>query len=71
MVFVALLLVYQAEVIEDPGANISTQEPKLEKLERASEEVVDPIVSAGPTRLGEPEQALAFELPAATTKVTP
>src|SRR5689334_22994556 len=40
IVFVAVLLVYQAEVIEEPGANISTQGPKLENQERAPEESI-------------------------------
>ncbi len=72
MVFVAVLLVYQSEVMLEPGANRSRQEPKLEKLDRASELVVEPTVRAGPTRDGEPLQAFApLSLPAATAYVTP
>ena len=43
----------------------------MEKLERASLLVVEPTVSAAPTREGEPLQALVFSLPAATAYVTP
>ena len=50
MVFVAVSDVDQAEVIEEPGANMSTHVPKFEKDERASVDVVEPTVIAAPTR---------------------
>ena len=62
---------YQAELIDDPGANISTQSPQLENEERSSAWVVDATVNAGPTRLGDPLQASVSSLPAAITMVTP
>ena len=65
MVFVAVLLVFQAEVMLDPGAKMSTHVPKFENEERASVIVVDPTVLAARTRAGEELQALAFEFPAA------
>jgi hypothetical protein len=71
IVFVAVLLVYQADVMLEPGAKISTQVPKLENDERASELVVEPTVIALETRAGEKLQAFALELPAATANVTP
>ena len=59
IVLVAVFDVYQAEVMPEPGANRSTHEPMLEKSERASLLVVEPTVTAAPTRDGEPLQALA------------
>ena len=53
IVFVAVLLVFHAEVIEDPGANKSRQEPKFEYEARASVDVVAPTVIASLTRAGE------------------
>ena len=53
IVFVPVLLVYQAEVIELPGAKISRQVPKFEYEARASVLVVAPTVIAAPTRAGE------------------
>ena len=53
IVFVAVLLVAQAEVILEPGAKMSTHVPKFENEDRASELVVDPTVSALVTRAGE------------------
>jgi hypothetical protein len=53
MVLVAVLLVCHAEVIDEPGAKMSRQEPKLEKLERASVLVVEPTVIAEGARAGE------------------
>ena len=53
IVFVAVLLVCHAEVMLEPGAKMSRHEPKLENDERASVFVVDPTVTAGPTRAGE------------------
>ena len=65
MVFVAVLLVFQAEVMLEPGAKMSRHVPKLENDERASVLVVEPTVIAAATRAGEELHALAFELPAA------
>jgi hypothetical protein len=53
MVFVAVLPVCHAEVMLEPGAKMSRQEPMFEKLDRASLLVVEPTVSALPTRAGE------------------
>ena len=65
IVFVAVSLVFQDEVMLDPGAKMSTQVPKLENDERASLLVVEPTVFAEATRAGELLHALALELPAA------
>jgi hypothetical protein len=53
MVLVAVLLVYHAEIIDEPGAKISTQVPKFENDERASVLVVEPTVIAAGTLAGE------------------
>jgi hypothetical protein len=53
MVFVAVSLVFHEDVIEEPGAKMSRTVPKLEKLERASVDVVEPTVMASLTRAGE------------------
>jgi hypothetical protein len=53
MVLVAVFDVIQAEVIEEPGAKRSRQDPKFEKDDRASLLVVDPTVMAAATRAGE------------------
>lgn len=53
IVFVAVSLVFQAEVMLEPGAKISRQVPKFEKDERASVLVVEPTVIALATRAGE------------------
>jgi hypothetical protein len=65
MVLVAVSLVFQAEVMLDPGAKRSTQVPKFENEDRASVVVVEPTVSAAATRAGDALQALALLLPAA------
>jgi hypothetical protein len=65
IVFVAVSLVFQDEVMLEPGAKISTHVPKLEKDERASVIVVDPTVIALGSRAGEELQASALLLPAA------
>ena len=66
MVFVAVLLVFQADVMLEPGFFDSVNRTaKLENEERASVLVVDPTVLAARTRAGEELHALAFELPAA------
>jgi hypothetical protein len=66
MVFVAVLLVCQVEVMLEPGAKTSRQVPKLENDDRASEDVVDPTVIAAATRDGDELHAFALLLPAAT-----
>jgi hypothetical protein len=65
MVFVALSLVFHADVMLEPGAKMSTHVPKFENEERASLLVVEPTVLAEATRAGDALHALAFELPAA------
>ena len=65
IVFVAVSLVLQAEVMLEPGAKMSTHVPKLENEERASVLVVAPTVTALATRAGDELHAFALELPAA------
>ena len=65
IVLVAVSLVFHDDVMLEPGAKISTQVPKLEKLERASVLVVEPTVVALATRAGDVVQAFALLLPAA------
>ena len=65
IVFVAVSLVFQDEVMLEPGAKMSTQVPKLENEERASVLVVAPTVLADETRAGDAVHASALELPAA------
>ena len=62
----AVLLVNHADVIELPGAKISTTEPKLEKEERASVEVVEPTVMASGVLAGDEVEASVLLFPAAT-----
>ena len=50
---VAVVEVYQAEVMLDPGAKTSTHDPKLEYEARESVDVVAPTVMALATRAGE------------------
>ena len=64
-VLMAVSLVFQADVMPDPGANRSTQVPKLENDDRASALVELPTVSACDTRAGDELQASALLLPAA------
>src|SRR5262245_19674482 len=71
IVFVAVSLVFQAEVIELPGAKRSRHVPKLENEALASVLVVAPIVFAAATRAGEVVHASALELPAAIAYETP
>jgi hypothetical protein len=71
MLLVADVLVLQADVMLEPGAKMSRQLPKFEYDARASVLVVAPTVSAVATRAGDDVQASTFELPAATTTVTP
>ena len=70
-VAVAVFDVYQADRIEEPGAKISRHVPKFENEERASVEVVEPVVIAFAARAGEELHAFALLLPAATAIVTP
>lgn len=69
-VAVAVFDVNQAERIPDPGAKISRHVPKLENDDRASDVVVEPVVTAFTARAGDELQALALLLPAATAIVT-
>ena len=71
MVFVALLLPIQALVTLCPGAKISTTEPKLLKLARASAMVVAPTVMAEGARAGLVDAASTLLLPAATVTWMP
>jgi hypothetical protein len=59
------------DVMETPGANTSTHEPKFEKLARTSVEPVAPTVIAEGSLAGDTPHALALLLPAATTIVMP
>ena len=49
MVFVAVVLVCHADLIDEPGAKRSVQVPQFENEERASVEVVELTVSASLT----------------------
>src|SRR5437879_8041188 len=69
---VAVSLALPAERMLTPGAKRSRQVPKFEKPARVSlAGSTAPTVIAAGTRAGEALQASAFELPAATAKVTP
>jgi len=70
IVHLALSLPAQAPMIEDPGAQISTHGPQLEKVERESLLVVEPTVRASTALAGELKHASALSLPAATTTTT-
>jgi hypothetical protein len=59
------------EVMFEPGANKSRHDPKFEKLERASADVVEPTVIAAAARAGDVVHASVLLLPAATTTATP
>ena len=65
IVFVAVSLVFQDEVMLEPGAKMSRQVPKLENDERASVLVVEPTVIAFATRAGDVVHASVLLLPAA------
>jgi hypothetical protein len=65
IVFVAVSLVFHADVMLDPGAKRSTHVPKFENDDRASVFVELPTVSAWDTRAGEALHASALLLPAA------
>jgi hypothetical protein len=64
-VAVAVSLVFQADIMLDPGANISTTLPKFEDDDRASLIVDAPTVIASDTRAGEELAASRLEPPAA------
>src|SRR5690348_2694434 len=66
IVLVAVLLPIQSEIMSTPGANRSTQAPKLENSGRWSAEFVAPTVIAVGVLAGENPHASASELPAAT-----
>src|SRR5215470_728312 len=68
---VAALLENHADVMPWPGANRSTQAPRLENDARASTLVLAPTVRAWPTRAGESLHASALSLPAAIAYTTP
>ena len=53
MVLIAVVEVCHAAVIEDPGAKMSTQVPKLENEDLASVLVVEPTVMAEGSEAGE------------------
>jgi hypothetical protein len=61
----------QVDKIETPGANKSTQVPKLEKDARASVLPVAPTVIAAGTLAGETVHEFKLLFPAATTYVIP
>ena len=71
IVLVCVLLRCQADVMPEPGANMSTHLPKFEKSERASVRVVAPTVIALGALAGDLPQASESSLPAATTMVMP
>lgn len=58
-------------VISEPGAKISTHDPKFEKELLTSFLVVAPTVIACGDPAGDCVQASVLEFPAATTTVTP
>ena len=65
IVFVAVVLVNHADVIDEPGAKMSVHVPKFEKDDRASVVVLEFTVIASATR-GEELQASVLLLPEAT-----
>ena len=71
MVFVAVFVLYQSDVMPTPGALMSTQLPKFEKDANPSLMSVAATVMAEDSLEGELLQALAVLFPAATAKVTP
>src|SRR5262245_18528295 len=71
IMFVAVSLLTQAEVMATPGANRSRQRPLFENEARLSLMSVAPTVIASATRAGVCWHALAFELPAESEYVTP
>src|SRR6266508_2542318 len=71
MVFVAVLLEYQSDVMLTPGPKMSTHVPKFENDARVSVLSVAATVMAAPTRAGDVVQASVLLLPAAMQNVTP
>lgn len=71
IVLVAVLEVYHADLILEPGANISTQLPWLLNDDSASEFVIEPTVITEDADAGEYPQASALSFPAATTTTIP
>src|SRR5206468_5388053 len=71
IVFVAVLLEYQSEVMFTPGPKMSTHVPKFENDARVSVLSVAATVIAAATRAGEVVQASVLLLPAAMQNVTP
>src|SRR5262245_58819585 len=71
MVLVALVPVFQAEVMLSPGAKMSMQVPVLENQARESTLLVAPTVMAAAARAGEKLHASTESLPAAIAYVTP
>mmetsp|Transcript_59126 Transcript_59126/g.183578 ORF Transcript_59126/g.183578 Transcript_59126/m.183578 type:complete len:261 (-) Transcript_59126:721-1503(-) len=67
----AVSLLLWADVMEEPGAKMSMQLPKLLYPARLSLDVVAATVMALGANAGEKPQASSFSLPAATTTVTP
>ena len=63
--------VLQDDLINDPGAYISTHEPKLLNSDWASVLVVEPTVIASGSEAGDELQASVLSFPAATTMTTP
>ena len=71
IVLVAELLAVDAALMLLPGARISTQVPKLEKLDKWSELVVEPTVMARGAEAGEDWHASPESFPAAATTLIP
>jgi len=71
IVLVAVFEPIQADMMLLPGANVCTQVPKFEKLERASAFVVEPTQMPKGADAGEKVHALALLFPAATTITAP
>src|SRR5688572_20558671 len=71
IVFVAVLDVCQADVMDEPGAYTCAQLPQFEKDDLASLLVEDITLVTADALAGEKLQALALELPAATATKTP
>jgi hypothetical protein len=71
MVFVAMLEVYQSEVMASPGAKRSRQLPQFDQSGEKSVLSVAATVMAAGTLAGLKLQAWSPSLPAATTTVTP
>ena len=57
IVLIAVVLVYQLDVMEETGANTSTQGPQLENDQRVSLLVVAPTVIAAGARAGDKSHA--------------